>query len=80
MAFGVYLLHENVFVFRMLWPLLEKVFPAPSGLLPEFLLGVAAVLVVFAILDVAAMLIDSMLVTPVQSVVQTQINNYTHSR
>lgn len=79
-TFGVYLLHENIFAFRMLWPLLEKVFPTPDGLQSEFFLGIAAVLALFVILDIAAMLIDSIVVLPIQSAIRLRLNNYDHAR
>lgn len=64
----------------MLWPLLEKVFPAPDGLQSEFFLGIAAVLALFVILDIAAMLIDSIVVLPIQSAIRLRLNNFDHTR
>ena len=59
--FGVYLLHENQFGYRLVWPAAARLVPAVPGPVGTMARSVAAVLLVFAACTLAALLVDRLL-------------------
>ena len=65
-TFGVYLLHENTFGFRFIWGVVASWLPDISGKTGFVLTFIVTGLLIFAVLDVIAMLIDRLLTHPLR--------------
>ncbi|AKV55625.1 hypothetical protein BACT_1235 [Bifidobacterium actinocoloniiforme DSM 22766] len=75
-TFGVYLLHENIFGFRILWTAVARFMPHPSGLIESAILLIIIVIAVFLLLDGMAFLLDSLLIHPCQKLAFAAIDRH----
>ena len=63
-TFGIYLLHENIFGFRILWEYVSKFCYAPDSLLLRIVSAFFIVIIVFLVLSCIAKIIDTLFVHP----------------
>ena len=68
-TFGVYLLHENTFGFRFIWGTVASWLPNISSKTGFVLTYIVTGLLIFAVLDIIAMLIDRLLTHPLRNLV-----------
>ena len=68
-TFGVYLLHENTFGFRFIWGTVASWLPSISSKTGFVLTCTVTGLLIFALLDIIAMLIDRWLVYPLRNLI-----------
>ncbi|MDF7640753.1 acyltransferase [Bifidobacterium sp. ESL0784] len=65
-TFGVYLLHENMFLYHLIWPAVTGLFPVPSSIWSKILIWAASVLIVYAVASLIAFLLDTLIVHPLE--------------
>ncbi|MBB2955433.1 peptidoglycan/LPS O-acetylase OafA/YrhL [Bifidobacterium commune] len=65
-TFGVYLLHENMFLYRLIWPAVTRIVPVPNSMWSKGLLLVACVLIVYVTTSLIAFLIDTLIMHPLE--------------
>ena len=63
-TFGIYLLHENIFGFRILWEYVSKFCYAPDSLLLRIVSAFFIVIIAFLVLSCIAKIIDTLFVHP----------------
>ncbi|MBT1166992.1 acyltransferase [Bifidobacterium simiarum] len=68
-VFGVYLIHENPFIKEPFWNLISALLPKPHSPLLMIPLGVLGVIGVYAVLLLAAFIIDTVLVHPAEKLI-----------
>lgn len=69
-SFGVYLLHENMFLYRLIWPTVAGMFPVPHSSLSKIAIFVACVLIVYAAASLVAFLLDTLIVHPLERTIR----------
>ncbi|WP_190973044.1 acyltransferase [Bifidobacterium rousetti] len=62
--FGVYLIHENQFWYKIIWPITAIVVPGPASSLWKVLAAGMIIVVVFALLTMLSWIIETVLVNP----------------
>ena len=72
-TFGVYLLHENTFGFRFIWGVVASWLPNISSKTGFVLTFIVTGLLIFAVLDVIAMLIDRWLIHPLRDCIISKV-------
>ena len=72
-TFGVYLLHENTFGFRFIWGVVASWLPNISSKTGFVLTFIVTGLLIFAVLDVIAMLIDRWLIYPLRNLIISKV-------
>ncbi|WP_445339612.1 acyltransferase family protein [Bifidobacterium sp. ESL0825] len=72
-TFGVYLLHENTFGFRFIWGVVTSWLPNISSKTGFVLTFIVTGLLIFAVLDVIAMLIDRWLIYPLRNLIISKV-------
>ena len=72
-TFGVYLLHENTFGFRFIWGVVASWLPNMSSKTGFVLTFIVTGLLIFAVLDVIAMLIDRWLIYPLRNLIISKV-------
>ncbi|MFD0704711.1 acyltransferase family protein [Alloscardovia venturai] len=72
-TFGVYLLHENLFGYRLLWRTWEYLVPAPHTILTKVAAYLAILVVTYAVLLLAAYVMDRFIANPISRFVGTKL-------
>ncbi|MCH9277023.1 acyltransferase [Bifidobacterium amazonense] len=70
-TFGVYLIHENQFWYRVIWPVITGSLPIPQSFPDKLMMGGLIVLLVFFGAGCVAFLLDTLLVHPLTSMITT---------
>lgn len=73
-TFGIYLLHENIFGFRILWEVISRSFPFRMSYSIDGLISLLVLLAVFCILSLIASVMDTLFVHPLQSRLEPYIS------
>ena len=63
-TFGIYLIHENTFWYRLIWPSIANILPFPDSLFSTASTALIITLVVFVMLGIIAILFDTIFVHP----------------
>ena len=63
-TFGIYLIHENTFWYRLIWPSIANILPFPDSLFSTGSTALIITLVVFFMLGIIAILFDTIFVHP----------------
>ena len=72
-TFGVYLPHENTFGFRFIWGIVASWLPNISSKTGFVLTYIVTGLLIFAFLDIIAMLIDRWLIYPLRNLIISKV-------
>ena len=72
-TFGVYLLHENTFGFRFIWGTVASWLPNISSKTGFVLTYIVTGLLIFAVLDIIAMLVDRWLIHPLRDCIISKV-------
>ena len=67
-TFGIYLIHENLFGFRIVWELVSRLAIKPEGLLLQACASVGLVLATFVCLSVLAWCYNTVIVRPLEKI------------
>lgn len=67
-TFGVYLIHENIFGFRIVWELVSRLAPTPSNIFIAALEFIFLIVITFCVLTVMSFCIDKFIVKPIRSI------------
>ncbi|WEV73874.1 acyltransferase [Bifidobacterium sp. ESL0798] len=68
-TFGVYLLHENMFLYRLIWPAMTSLFPTPTSIVSTVLIFIAIIVIVYLAMSLIAFLLDTCIVHPLENVI-----------
>ena len=68
-TFGIYLIHENLFGFRLLWEFVSKICQQPSNICLQALAMLGIVITVFFALSLAAWVFDHIIVQPLTKLI-----------
>jgi hypothetical protein len=77
-TFGIYLLHENIFGFRILWEYVSRICYAPDNLLLRGIAAFSIVIAVFLALSCIAKIVDTLFVHPLTDKILSVINKRTN--
>lgn len=72
-TFGIYLIHENWFGFRIVWDCVSKMSYPPSLPILRPMAGVCIIVIVFIVLSCISWLIDAIIVHPVEKVLLSRL-------
>ncbi len=72
-TFGIYLIHENWFGFRIVWDYVSKMSYPPSAPILRPLVGICIIVAVFIILSCISWLIDTIIVHPIEKTMLSQM-------
>jgi peptidoglycan/LPS O-acetylase OafA/YrhL len=79
-TFGVYLIHENIFGFRILWEMASRIVPFQSSYFSFTVIFLIVLLLIFCILTFIAFGIDTVLVGPIRSYLTRKIVKLSKSK
>ena len=68
-TFGVYLIHENMFWYRLIWPTIAAIFPTPNSFISTVSVAFAIVLAVFSSLSLIGFIADTIIVHPLTKII-----------
>lgn len=68
-TFGVYLIHENMFWYRLIWPTIAAIFPTPNSFISTVSVAFAIVLAVFISLSLIGFIADTIIVHPLTKII-----------
>lgn len=74
-TFGVYLLHENMFIYRVFWPMLTSFFPNPQNRMQMPLEAISIFVIAFVILTVVSAFIDIFIIHPLKGKIIKKFEN-----
>lgn len=78
-VFGVYLIHENPFIKEPLWAFVSNLLPNPHSALLTVPMGFFGVIVVYTVLLLAASIIDTVLVHPLDKLIIPRVAQQLHN-
>ncbi|WEV42784.1 acyltransferase family protein [Bifidobacterium sp. ESL0682] len=79
-TFGVYLLHENMFLYRLIWPTMTSLLPTPTSNVSTVLIFIAIIVIIYLVASLAAFLLDTCIVHPLERVILRKASVYTKSK
>lgn len=68
-TFGVYLLHENMFLYRLIWPAMTRLFPTPHSIFSTILIFSLIIVVVYLSMSLLTLLLDTFIVHPLETII-----------
>lgn len=68
-TFGIYLIHENWFGFRIVWDLLSRIAVKPYGIVAQGIVQLLIIMAIFALLSVISRFFDAIIVHPLTKVI-----------
>lgn len=74
-TFGIYLIHENLFGFRLLWEFVSKICQQPNFICLKALAMVGIVIAVFFTLSLVAWVFDNIIVQPLTKIILKRLPN-----
>lgn len=74
-TFGVYLLHENQFGYKIVWGLWKHLVPVPVGM-TKIIVFIMIVFVTFIVMSACAWIIDTLIVHPVQNLLVSKMSQF----
>lgn len=73
-TFGIYLIHENLFGFRLLWEFVSRICQQPSFICLKVLAMMGIVITVFFTLSLAAWVFDNIIVQPLTKLILERLS------
>lgn len=70
-TFGIYLIHENWFGFRIVWDLLSRMAVKPAGIVAQVLAQLGVVVALFVLLSAIAWMFDTLIVHPLVNMLRS---------
>ncbi|MBW3093677.1 acyltransferase [Bifidobacterium sp. 82T10] len=64
-TFGIYLIHENMFWYRIIWPTITGMMPTPDTFFDKLIVGAEIVLIIFIAAGAVSFVLDTLLVHPI---------------